>query len=212
VPPATIRVTGALSNLERPMMTTSQDSAVPRFSADLGHQYWLRLVVGVFAIGIAAIAFVWPSATVQVIGVLFGLNLLITGAVRAGLLLFAADYPVLYRVLGIIFGVLTAIVGILCLRNIAGSVVLLLVVVAIGWMLDGLVEIFLAVGSPGEAGNNWRFAGGLASVLGGIALLVWPKLGMTAFIAIGAMVLLFVGIGQVISAVAGLRAARRTHA
>jgi uncharacterized membrane protein HdeD (DUF308 family) len=201
------------SEVERSMMSASQDSAVPRFSTLLGHRYWLRLVVGVLAIGIGAIAFVWPSATVQVIGVLFGLNLLVTGTIRAGLLLFVPGYPVLHRVLGIIFGVLTAIVGILCLRNLTASVVLLLVIVAIGWLLDGLVEIFLAAGNPGEeAGNTWHFATGLALVLGAIAVLVWPELGLATFVAIGAIVLLFAGVGQVIGAVAGLRAEHRARA
>jgi uncharacterized membrane protein HdeD (DUF308 family) len=202
---------GNRSEVERSMMSTSEDSAVPQLSAVFGHRYWLRLIVGVLAIGIGAIAFVWPSATVQVVGVLFGLNLLVTGTIRAGFLLFVPGFPMLYRILGIIFGVLTAIVGILCLRNLAASVVLLLVVVAIGWLLDGLVEIFLAVGNPEEVGNNWHFATGLALILGAIAVLVWPKLGLTTFVAIGAIVLFFVGVGQVIGAVAGLRAEHRAH-
>ena len=209
--PATMPVAGNLSELERSMMTTSQEPAVPQFLTVLGHRYWLRLVIGVLAIGIGAIAFAWPSATVQVIGVLFGLNLLVTGLIRAGLLLFAPGYPVLYRVLGIIFGVLTAMVGILCLRNVTGSAVLLVVVVAIGWLLDGLVEIFLAAGNPGDSGNNWQFVSGLALILGGIAVLVWPELGLKAFVAIGATILVFVGLGQVIGAVAGLRAEHRAH-
>jgi membrane protein len=193
-------------------MDTSQDSPVPQLSTVLGQRHWLRLVVGVLAIGVGAIALIWPSATVQVIGVLFGLNLLVTGAIRAGLLVFVPGFPVLYRVVGIVFGVLTAIVGILCLRNITASVVLLVVVVAIGWILSGLVEIFVAVGSPGEAGNNWNFITGLALVLAAIALLVWPQIGLTTFVAIGATVLVFVGIGQVIGAVAEMRAARRAPA
>ena len=209
--PVTMPVAGNLSELERSMMTTSQEPAVPQFFTVLGHRYWLRLVIGVLAIGIGAIAFAWPSATVQVIGVLFGLNLLVTGLIRAGLLLFAPGYPVLYRVLGIIFGVLTAMVGILCLRNVTGSAVLLVVVVAIGWLLDGLVEIFLAAGNPGDSGNNWQFVSGLALILGGIAVLVWPELGLKAFVAIGATILVFVGLGQVIGAIAGLRAEHRAH-
>src|SRR4029453_17036023 len=93
-------------------------------------------------------------ATVQVVGVLFGLNLVVTGLIRAGLLLFVPGYPVLYRLLGITFGVLIPIVGTLCLRNITGSLTLLLVVIAIGWLLDGLIELFVTVGRPGEPGGG----------------------------------------------------------
>ncbi|MEV6596256.1 DUF308 domain-containing protein [Actinoplanes sp. NPDC051346] len=182
-----------------------------RLPAVSEHREVLRLIVGLLTIAVGVAVFAWPSATVQVIGFLFGFNLVVTGFIRAGLLLFAGEYPLLYRVVGIVFGVLTGIVGILCLRNIAGSVVLLLVVVAIGWLLDGLVEIFTAVGTPAERGSGWRIGGGLLMVLGAIAVLVWPKLGLAAFIAIGATVLVFVGIVQVLGALAGLRTTDRPH-
>jgi uncharacterized membrane protein HdeD (DUF308 family) len=191
------------------MSVPGEDSAVLRSPAIVRHGDWLRLFVGIVAIGLGGAAFAWPDATVHVIGFLFGLNLVLTGVIRAGLLLFAPGYPVLHRVLGITFGVFTAIAGIICLRNIAGSVVLLLVVVAIGWLLDGLAEIFLADGGAKQSGAGVRIATGLISILGAIALLVWPKIGLGIFIGIGATVLVFVGIGQVIIAIAGMRAARR---
>jgi uncharacterized membrane protein HdeD (DUF308 family) len=193
-------------------MSAPSDPAVTRYPAVLENRYWLQLLIGVLAIAVGAAAFAWPSATVQVIGLLFGLNLLVTGLVRAGLLLFVPGYPPLYRVLGVVFGVLTAIVGVLCLLNLTASLVVLLVFVAIGWLLDGLVQIFVAVGGPKEAGGGWRIGTGLLLLLGGIAVLVWPRLGLATFVAIGGTVLLFVGIGHVVTAVAGLRAARRAPA
>ena len=128
------------------------------------------------------------------------------------LLPFAPGYPVWYRVAGSVLSFLTAFVGVFCLTNIRASVALLIVVVAIGWLLHGLVEIYLAAGSLRSAGKNWQFASGLALLLAGIAVLVWPKLGLAAFITIGATVLVFVGIGQVIVAVAGMRENQRAHA
>jgi uncharacterized membrane protein HdeD (DUF308 family) len=168
---------------------------------------WLRLCLGILAIGVSIAVVAWPSATARVIGVLFGLNLVVTGFVRAGLLLFLPGYPLLYRLIGIVFGVLTGLVGFLCLRNIAGSVVLLLVVVAIGWLLDGLVELFLTLGWREEPGDGWRIGAGVAGVVGAIALLAWPEAGLAVFVGIGTTLLAFVGIGQVISAVAALREA-----
>jgi len=192
------------------MSVQGEDSAVPRFPPIAENRHWLELVIGVLAIGIGIAAVAWPSATVQVVGVLFGLNLVVTGLIRAGLLLFVPGYPVLYRLLGITFGVLIAIVGILCLRNITGSLTLLLVVIAIGWLLDGLIELFLSVGRPEEAGGGSRIATGLLMILGALALLVWPKIGLGTFIFIGATVLIFVGAGHVISAIGGMRAEHRS--
>jgi uncharacterized membrane protein HdeD (DUF308 family) len=165
--------------------------------------HWARLILGVVAICLGILALAWPSATLRVVGFLFGLNLLLMGVTRTVLLLFyAPDHPVLYRVLGIIFSVLVAVVGILCLRNITASLALLLVIVALGWMLDGLAEIFIAIGS-GRSG--WRIALGIVALLAGVAILVWPGLGLTAFLFIGATTVTFIGLLLVIAAVTGLR-------
>jgi uncharacterized membrane protein HdeD (DUF308 family) len=189
-------------------MSVQENSAVLQVPAAGRHGDWLRLFLGILAIVVSVTVFAWPSATVHVVGFLFGLNLVVTGFIRAGLLLFLPGYSLLHRLLGIVFGVLTGMVGILCLRNITGSVALLLVIVAIGWLLDGLVELFSALGGRNEPGSGWRIGAGLAMIIGAIALLVWPEAGLATFIAIGATVLAFVGIIQVINAAAGLRAAR----
>jgi uncharacterized membrane protein HdeD (DUF308 family) len=180
--------------------------AVPDETAVTAHRAWPQLLLGVLAIGVGIAAFAWPSATVRVVSVLFGLNLIVVGSVRAVLLLFVPGYPVLYRVLGIVFGVFTAIVGLLCLRNLTASLVVLLTIVAIGWLFGGLVELSQALNGPKEPGTNARIAIGVALLLGAIACLVWPKLSLGTFITLGATLLVFVGIGHVISAAAGLRA------
>lgn len=201
---------------EPPGPTASDAGAPPATTAGVlvqdatGHRYrhWLRLFAGVLEIALAAAAFAWPEATVQVIAVLFGLNLAVSGFVRAGLSLFPAGYPLFGRLLGVVFGVLTGLLGILCLRNLTGSLALLVIVVAIGWFLDGLAQIMLAVGGPAEERGGARLATGLLTVLGAIVILVWPKIGFGVFIFIGATVLAFAGIGTVISAIAGMRTHR----
>ncbi|BCY11350.1 HdeD family acid-resistance protein [Actinoplanes sp. L3-i22] len=165
---------------------------------------WVSLVAGVFALILGIVAFAWPSATLQVVGFLFGLNLLLLGVVRACQFLFVPDAPVTGRILGVIFGVLVALLGILCLRNVTGSLKLLLLIVALGWLLDGLAEIFTSVGDR-EPGAGWRIALGLCVVLVSIAILVWPGLGLATFVLIGATTLCFVGIAGILIGIAGLR-------
>jgi uncharacterized membrane protein HdeD (DUF308 family) len=168
---------------------------------------WVRLAAGMLTIILGIVAFAWPDATLRVVGFLFGLNLLVMGLSRTALMLMTTGTPMPQRILGIVFGVFVGIVGIVCMRNVAGSVALLLVIVAIGWLLDGLAEIFLAVGSGGP-GNGWRIAFGLGAVLAAITLLVWPGLGLTAFLFIGSTTLVFVGICLVFLAITGLRTRR----
>jgi uncharacterized membrane protein HdeD (DUF308 family) len=165
---------------------------------------WLTLVAGVFALVLGIVAFAWPSATLKVVGFVFGLNLLIVGVIRVLQFVFTPDAPVAGRVLGVIFGVLVGLLGIVCLRNLAGSVTLLLVIVAAGWLLEGLAEIFTSIGSR-EPGGGWRIGLGLIAVLGAVVVLVWPELGLKTFVFIGATTLCFVGIAGIITGLAGLR-------
>ncbi|MEU4426587.1 DUF308 domain-containing protein [Actinoplanes sp. NPDC024001] len=166
---------------------------------------WVQLVTGLLTLVLGVVAFAWPEATLRVVGFLFGLNLLVAGLARTAVLLFSAGYPMLNRILGIIFGVFVAIVGILCLRNVAGSVALLLLIVAIGWLLDGLAEIVLAIGSD-RAGRGWRIGVGAVAMLAAIGLLIWPGIGLATFLFIGATLLCFLGICLMFVAIAGLRA------
>jgi uncharacterized membrane protein HdeD (DUF308 family) len=192
----------------RPATADDEPRAAPGESAVTANRYWLRLLGGIVAILLGGAAFAWPDATVQVIAVLFGLNLIVSGFVRAAFSLFQSTYPVMHRVLGVVFGVLTGLIGILCLRNLTGSLVVLTIVVAVGWLLDGLAQIMLASGGPAEARGGPRFATGLVAVIGAVTILAWPKIGFGVFIFIGATVLVFVGIGAVIMAIAGMRAHR----
>jgi uncharacterized membrane protein HdeD (DUF308 family) len=162
---------------------------------------WLRLAAGIFAVILGIIAFAWPEATLRVVGFLFGLNLLLMGGIRILQFLVASEAPALHRVFGVLLGVVVAGAGIVCLADVATSLTLML----IGWLLDGIGEIFLSAGR-GQPGGGWRIAFGVLVVLASIGLLVWPGLGLATFILLGATTLVFAGICIVISAIAGLRA------
>jgi uncharacterized membrane protein HdeD (DUF308 family) len=174
-------------------------------SADHRRWWWLRLLVGVATAGAGVAAIAWPETTVRVVGLLFGLNLLVTGAVRVGLCLVVAGYPAAYRVLGVIFGVLTVVVGLVCVRNVIGSAILLVLIVAIGWLLDGVLELIGGLGGRGDPGRAWRIAAGALSVVAAVAVLVWPELTLATFVAVGAIVLIVAGIVQIAGAVGSLR-------
>jgi uncharacterized membrane protein HdeD (DUF308 family) len=172
----------------------------------------LRLAAGVLTVGAGAITLAWPSATFRVVGFLFGLNLVVTGTIRAGLLLVAPGYPRPYRVIGVLCGVLTAIAGILCLRNITGSVLLLIAVLACGWTLNALVRVLVTGGDAGEGLGNLYAVACSALLVAAVIGLIRPRLEPADLIIIGGAVLLCAGIAQVAGALAGLLAAHRAQA
>jgi len=167
---------------------------------------WLRLAAGVATFILGIVAFAWPAATLRVVAFVFGINLLLLGIVRILQMLLSSGVPTAHRALGVLFGLVALVAGILCLANLATSLSLLLLIVALGWIVDGLGEIFLAVGR-GEPGGGWRIAVGVLIVLAATAMLVWPGLGLATFVLIGATTLVFAGICLILAAIAGLRTA-----
>jgi uncharacterized membrane protein HdeD (DUF308 family) len=171
----------------------------------------MRMATGVLMIGAGASALAWPSAMVRVLGLLFGLNLVVTGAIRAGLLLVVPGYPRLYRIAGVVGGVLTTIAGLVCLRSIAVSVVLLIVVVTAGWALNALLGTWLSVDGAAESRTNRYVVAGSALLVAAVIGLIRPELEPATLVRTGGAVLLCAGTAQLVRSIAGLQVAYRAQ-
>jgi uncharacterized membrane protein HdeD (DUF308 family) len=176
--------------------------------AQAARLWWLQVVLGLAAIALGIAVFVWPGKTLQVVGFLFGINLIVYGVLRAVQSFVVEGYAVLHRVLMIVFGVLVAIIGIICVRNVFASAVLLVVFVGIGWLLEGLTEIMLGVAGKEDPWRAWRIAAGVAYVVAAIVVLVWPAPTLNAFVWVGGIVLLVFGIAHVLEGIGDVRATR----
>jgi hypothetical protein len=127
------------------------------------------------------------------------------------LCLVVSGYPVLYRVLGVVFGVLTAVVGVICLRNVFASAVLLMVFVGIGWIFDGMAEMAAALAGADDPLRRWRITAGVLYVAAAVVVLVWPALSLKTFLSVGAVALIVIGVAHVALTIGSARAARKSH-
>src|SRR4051812_48692 len=67
----------------RPRAALFTDATPPESLTTPHHDlWWIRLVLGVVGIVIGVVVIAWPKATVTVVAVLFGINLLIDGCIR----------------------------------------------------------------------------------------------------------------------------------
>jgi uncharacterized membrane protein HdeD (DUF308 family) len=163
--------------------------------------WWLQLLLGVAAVGLGIAALVWPAATVRVVGTIFGLNLLLAGIFHTATALLRVRESPMYRVFGTVIGVLLAVIGLVCLRDVMRSAVLLALVVSIGWLLDGVTEIVLGLSSPHDPRRGWRIVAGGGYVLAALVVFVWPALSLATFLSVGAIILIVYGIAHVAAAV-----------
>jgi uncharacterized membrane protein HdeD (DUF308 family) len=169
---------------------------------------WIRIALGTLTVGVGSAALVWPEVTVRVVGILFGLNLVLTGFVRAVLIMLMPAYPVRYRITAVVLGSLTAALGMWCLLNATASAALLLLAVGIGWLFTGATDLVL--GAPGDPDRlrGWRLGVGTVTVLAAFAVMVWRSLTVDNFVTIGALFLVVIGVAE---AFAGLLDLQRHH-
>lgn len=132
-----------------------------------------------------------PGSSLTVVSVLVGVLVLISGAVH---LVQAFVTSAEHRVWSAVVGLASIVIGLLLVRHLDMTVVLLALLLGISWILQGVASLVLA----GEASNgrrSWGVAFGLISLIAGIVVLAAPIGSLTvlavlvglSFIAIGAV-------------------------
>jgi len=154
----------------------------------------LLLVVGALSalIGVAALA--WPGATLVTIGVLFGIHLVVVGALRLLVALRGPALPVALRWFVGALGALVLVAGVVAIASPAAGIVLLVTVVGIGWIVDGIAGLFGGMPDAAIAPRGLLIATCVLSVLAGILVLALPGAAIATVLAVGAAFLIAVGL------------------
>ncbi|GLW67900.1 membrane protein [Kitasatospora phosalacinea] len=157
------------------------------------------LAGGLVSLALGVIVLVWPKQTLWVVGVLFGLYLLVIGVVQL-VGAFGTHASTALRVLAFISGAICVLLGLLCFRSAAQSVLLLALWIGIGWLFRGITHLAAVASDPMMPARGWQgFVGGL-SVLAGIVLMVWPAHSITALAILAACGLVVIGVTEIVAA------------
>jgi len=114
----------------------------------------------------------WPNDSLDVIAVLTGTALLVTGALRLVHAAAAGGEPGARRSGNVLTGILAGLAGIYCLGDLETTVVLLSLVVGLFWAMHGLVDL-VAASSPGP-GRALTGTAGALGLLAGLIVIFWP--------------------------------------
>jgi uncharacterized membrane protein HdeD (DUF308 family) len=164
----------------------------------------MRLTVGIISILLGVAVLVWPRATLLVVAVLFGVQLILTGAVRIGAALTLPGLEGWLRAVDVILGALVVLAGLFCLRNPAASLLGLLLLISLGWLIHGISDLVAASAAP--SGRRWLFVlGGVLSIVGAVLILFWPGLALVTFTVLGGWLLIVFGVSAVVTAVRSRR-------
>lgn len=159
-----------------------------------GRMRGLRIALGVGTVLLGVVALLWPEATLVVVAILFGAHLVVSGALRITTAVVSHDLDGWLRAVLFVVGVLILLAGLFCLRNPFVSLLSLVVLISLGWLFDGVVEL-VAAASPEVSGARWlHVVGGIVSIVGALVLLFWPSLVLLTFTALGGWLLIIFGV------------------
>ncbi len=186
------------------MTTSSTTTTGVEITADdvvATSKHWgILLTFGILTAGLGAAIIAWPDKTVAVVAVLLGFSLLISGIFSLVASFTQPDRTTGSRVLMAISGVLSVALGFLAFQGVTQAVTILVIIVGLGWLMRGILELVAGISAKGVPGRGLVIAGGVISIAAGGAILLWPSATLTVIAWIVGFTLVAIGIVQMIAA------------
>lgn len=159
----------------------------------------VAVITGVFG----AIMLIWPGATVRVVAILFGLWLILSGIGMLVQALASRGHGFLRVLLGL-GGLLSLIIGGICVVNGDASVTILVLFVVIGWIANGLAYLIAGIRNKYSPARSFYLFFGILQLVLAVFVIAWPNATVTVLVRV-------IGVGLLITAAVGLWAARQVR-
>jgi len=178
------------------MSDTEQSTAAP-VGLQLAREWPTVMVVGIVTAILGVIVISWPSQTLTVLSILFGIQLVVFGIFRL-VSAFAADT----RSPGVaaFVGIVGIIAGIVVLRHPFETVALLAVLLGVVWIIGGVIDVIEAIADSSRDHRMLHAVGGLLSIAAGVIVVSWPAPTVTVIAWIGGLYLIIAGLFIVVQA------------
>ncbi|WP_152362850.1 HdeD family acid-resistance protein [Microlunatus speluncae] len=174
------------------MSTESIETQVSSSPPRLGG--W-AIVLGALTVLLGILVLVWPGQTLLIVALLFGLQLLFVGGFRVMVAVTARSAPGWWRwVIGVLGG-LTALAGLLCFFRPGTSLLVIAILIAVGWLADGITSIVSGVVDQWTRTHRFaQIALGVISVAAAVVVLIWPGSSLLLMAAVGGIILIVLGV------------------
>lgn len=167
-------------------------------------RWWLVALLGLLSIVVGILALVYPDITLLALGLFFGINLLIAGAlwVIVGV---DEDSGAGGRALRLIVGFLAILAGLVCLVRPGASVLALLLVVAFWFVMVGVADLARAFSEPRH--RVFSAILGVIGIAAGVIIVANPDIGLTTLALLAGIAFIVRGTVELIAgfALRGLR-------
>lgn len=164
-----------------------------------GRSWGWALTFGIISAVAGLLVLAWPGKTLIVVAVLVGVQLVVSGIFRfVEAVAFGHDESGGTRVLLAILGVLSLVVGLYALRHVLLTLVALALILGIFWIVNGVVDIVVAIADRDLPRRGWRVALGALSIVAGLIALAYPDISLLALAWVAGVWLLVLGIVQIV--------------
>jgi uncharacterized membrane protein HdeD (DUF308 family) len=164
--------------------------------------------MGILSVILGIMVLVWPKATLLIVAIMFGLQLIVAGAVRLSVTRDLPSDPGWLKPVSIGLGVLSIIAGIICLFRPGTSLAVIAIFIAIGWIAEGIAALVQGFGSDRTTGIRvFLIVSGVVSILGGLVVAIFPGSSLVVLTRIAGIALIVIGIVELVAALMARRAA-----
>jgi uncharacterized membrane protein HdeD (DUF308 family) len=167
---------------------------------------WI-VAVAAIAIVLGLVALLLPEKSLTIIALLFGIYLVVSGIFRVVVAFTASYLSSGLRWFTGILGALVVAAGIMCLNNPAHSIVFIAYVIGFGWIFGGVADLLGGIRGAGVAPRWLTITGGILSIVAGFIIMAVPATALAAFVALGGILLIVVGVGTLITVPQALKRA-----
>ena len=174
----------------------SHNTEVFEFDESSKNLWWTLIVGGLVSVLFGFVAMIWPGITVGVLALLLAVFLGIVGVIDIIKSLHKFKDGFLSGALALVLGLLEVGVSLFLLSHVGSglAVLTLALLVAISFIVRGVVEIVLAFDSQSSTGTRWlNGIIGVLAVVAGLAIVWYPVAGTLAWVWIVGLLAIVTG-------------------
>jgi uncharacterized membrane protein HdeD (DUF308 family) len=181
---------------------TTRDGPYIGMVQRFGGSWQTTVTVGLVTLVLGIIIVAWPAATVGVIAVLFGIQLLLFGIFNIIRSIAAGEASGGARVLFALLGVLSIAVAALALRDLFQTVEVIAILFGLTWLIGGIIEFVSLVAGPARRGRGWSILLAILTIIAGVIVLSYPTPSLVTLALLFGVWLIFWGVMMIAIAIA----------
>ena len=178
-------------------MQTQGPSVKSPSAALLTRSWQASLFAGIATVIIGIIVAAHPTGSLNVIAVLLGILLIISGIFHL-IRVFDTSEP--HRVWLGIAGLLFIVVGVILIRHLHLTRAIIGLFIGITWLIQGVVALIAGISGGSREGRGWWIAFGLISIIAGIVVTATPVSSLDILAVLFGILFIVMGIFEIIGA------------